>query len=111
MRKILIGVEVVNILVGEVDFLIYFMVVLVCFLYFYVMFDLIEVLVFIKFVFIMFGFMGNQSKYYEIGRVIVIFFFDEVNKFLVYLCMNLYVCFLGIMYYVFKLFNCFILYF
>lgn len=59
MKKILFGVEVVNIFVGEVDFLNYFVVIFVRLLYFIILRDLIEVFVLIKFVFILLGFMGN----------------------------------------------------
>lgn len=59
MKKISFGVEVVNIFVGEVDFLNYFVVIFVRLLYFIILRDLIEVFVLIKFVFILLGFMGN----------------------------------------------------
>lgn len=111
MRKIPIGAEAANILVGEVDFLSYPMVALVRLLHSYVMPDLTEVPVPTKFVFIMLGPMGNQSKYHEIGRAIATLLSDEVNKLLVYPCMNLHVCFSGTMHHVLKLFNCFTLYF
>ncbi|XP_052721833.1 sodium bicarbonate cotransporter 3-like isoform X2 [Crassostrea angulata] len=78
MRKIPIGAEAANILVGEVDFLSYPMVALVRLLHSYVMPDLTEVPVPTKFVFIMLGPMGNQSKYHEIGRAIATLLSDEV---------------------------------
>lgn len=80
MKKIPIGAEAANILVGEVDFLSYPMVALVRLLHSFVMPDLTEVPVPTKFVFIMLGPMGNQSKYHEIGRAIATLLSDEVNK-------------------------------
>ena len=79
MKKIPIGAEAANILVGEVDFLTYPMVALVRLLHSFVMPDLTEVPVPTKFVFILLGPTGNQSKYHEIGRAIAVLLSDEVN--------------------------------
>ena len=79
MKKIPIGAEAANILVGEVDFLTYPMVALVRLLHSFIMPDLTEVPVPTKFVFILLGPMGNQSKYHEIGRAIAVLLSDEVN--------------------------------
>ncbi|XP_061165434.1 sodium bicarbonate cotransporter 3-like [Saccostrea echinata] len=78
MKKIPPGAEAANILVGEVDFLTYPIVAFVRLLHPFFMPDLTEVPVPTKFVFIMLGPMGNQSKYHEIGRAIATLMSDEV---------------------------------
>ncbi|XP_022327010.2 electroneutral sodium bicarbonate exchanger 1-like isoform X1 [Crassostrea virginica] len=78
MKKIPPGAEAANILVGEVDFLNHPVVGFVRLLHPIILRDLTEVPVPTKFVFILLGPMGNQSKYHEIGRSIATLMSDEV---------------------------------
>lgn len=79
MKKIPPGAEAANILVGEVDFLNHPVVTFVRLLHPIILRDLTEVPVPTKFVFILLGPMGNQSKYLEIGRSIATLMSDEVR--------------------------------
>lgn len=79
MKKIPPGAEAANILVGEVDFLNHPVVTFVRLLHPIILRDLTEVPVPTKFVFILLGPMGNQSKYHEIGRSIATLMSDEVR--------------------------------
>lgn len=79
MKKIPPGAEAANILVGEVDFLNHPVVGFVRLLHPIILRDLTEVPVPTKFVFILLGPMGNQSKYHEIGRSIATLMSDEVR--------------------------------
>ncbi|XP_062584941.1 sodium bicarbonate cotransporter 3-like isoform X1 [Saccostrea cucullata] len=78
MKKIPPGAEAANILVGEVEFLNHPVVAFVRLLHSIILRDLTEVPVPTKFVFILLGPMGGQSKYHEIGRSIATLMSDEV---------------------------------
>nr|BAU71498.1 putative sodium-driven chloride bicarbonate exchanger [Phreagena okutanii] len=78
MKKIPPGSEAANILCGEVDFLNHMIVAFIRLKSSSVMADLTEVPVPTKFMFILLGPPGNQSRYHEIGRSIATIMTDEV---------------------------------
>ncbi|XP_052813813.1 sodium bicarbonate cotransporter 3-like isoform X3 [Mya arenaria] len=78
MKKIPPGSDAANILVGEVDFLNHMIVGFIRLKNSSVMGDLTEVPVPTKFMFILLGPTGNQSRYHEIGRSIATLMTDEV---------------------------------
>lgn len=84
MRKIFMGVEVFNVLVGEVDFLERFIIVFVRLVFVVFFIGLIEVFVLIRFLFLLLGLVGKVLQYYEIGRLIVILMIDEIFYDVVY---------------------------
>lgn len=96
MKKLLCDVEVFNVFVGEVDFLDIFFIVFVRLQQVVMLGVLIEVFVFIRFLFIFLGFKGKVKFYYEIGRVIVILMFDEVFYDIVYKVKDRYDLIVGI---------------
>lgn len=85
MKKIPPGSDAANILVGEVDFLNHMVVVFIRLKTSAVMGDLTEVPVPTKFMFVLLGPVGNQSRYHEIGRSIATLMTDEVRKLLHFL--------------------------
>ncbi|KAL5005938.1 hypothetical protein ScPMuIL_017096 [Solemya velum] len=78
MKKLPQGSEAANILVGEVDFLTHTIVSFIRLSKATMMGDLTEVPVPTKFIFVLLGPMGNQSKFHEIGRSIATLMSDEV---------------------------------
>lgn len=79
MKKIPPGSDAANILVGEVDFLNHMVVAFIRLKTSAILGDLTEVPVPSKFIFILLGPQGNQSKYHEIGRSIATLMTDEVR--------------------------------
>ena len=81
MRKIPVGAEASNVLVGEVDFLEYQFTAFIRLAKSVVLGDFTEVPVPTRFIFVLLGPTGNISKYHEIGRSISTIMSDEVSKF------------------------------
>ena len=81
MRKIPIGAEAFNILLGEVDYLSHRFTAFVRLSKSLVLDDFTEVPVPTKFLFILLGPKGNMDKYREIGRSISTWMSDEVKLF------------------------------
>lgn len=80
MRKIPLGAEASNVLVGEVDFLDHQFTAFVRLSKAVVLGDFTEVPVPTRFLFIILGPKGNISKYHEIGRSISTLMSDEVSE-------------------------------
>lgn len=78
MKKIFDGLEVVNILVGEMDCLKYQIIVFVRLIEVWFIGDLMEVFLLIKFIFFFFGFFGSYNKNVEMGCFMFIMMVDEV---------------------------------
>ena len=78
MRKIPIGAEASNVLVGEVDFLDYQFSALLRLNKSVILSNFTEVPVPTRFLFIILGPKGNISKYHEIGRSVATLMSDEV---------------------------------
>ncbi|XP_053386313.1 electrogenic sodium bicarbonate cotransporter 1-like isoform X3 [Mercenaria mercenaria] len=78
MKKIPPGSEAANVLCGEVDFLNHMVSAFIRLKTSSVMGDLTEVPVPTKFMFLLLGPVGNQSRYHEIGRSIATLMTDEV---------------------------------
>jgi hypothetical protein len=78
MRKIPLGAEASNVLVGEVDFLNYQFSTFVRLSKPVLLGDFTEVPVPTRFIFIILGPKGNITKYHEIGRSISTLMSDEV---------------------------------
>ncbi|KAH3708278.1 hypothetical protein DPMN_067725 [Dreissena polymorpha] len=78
MKKIPPGSEAANILVGEVDFLTHMITAFIRLKTSNTICDLTEVPVLTKFVFVLLGPTGNQSRYHEICRSIATLMTDEV---------------------------------
>ena len=79
MKKIPVGAQASNILVGEVDFLKQPIIAFVRLAKAILLSDLTEVPVPSRFIFVMLGPQGHQSRYHEIGRSIATLMSDEVN--------------------------------
>ena len=79
MRKIPIGAEASNVLVGEVEFLDYQFSALIRLKQSVILSNFTEVPVPTRFLFIILGPKGNISKYHEIGRSVATLMSDEVN--------------------------------
>lgn len=79
MRKIPIGAEASNVLVGEVEFLETQFTALIRLSKSVVLGDFTEVPVPTRFLFIILGPKGNINKYHEIGRSISTLMSDEVK--------------------------------
>ena len=79
MKKVPVGAEASNVLVGEVDFLDYQFSAFVRLAKSVVLGDFTEVPVPTRFLFILLGPTGNISKYHEIGRSISTLMSDEVT--------------------------------
>ena len=79
MKKIPVGAEAANVLVGEVDFLNHQIVSFIRLKSSVGFGNLTEVPVPTKFVFVMLGPVGGQSRYHEIGRSIATLLTDEVS--------------------------------
>ena len=80
MRKIPIGAEASNVLVGEVEFLETQFTALVRLSKSVILGDFTEVPVPTRFLFIILGPKGNINKYHEIGRSISTLMSDEVKQ-------------------------------
>jgi len=78
LKKIPQGAEASNVLVGEVDFLNHPIIAFVRLAKAQMLGDLTEVPVPTRFIFILLGPIGNQSRYHEIGRSIATLMSDEV---------------------------------
>ena len=78
MRKIPLGAEASNVLVGEVDFLDHQFTAFIRLQKAVVLGDFTEVPVPTRFLFIILGPKGNLTKYHEIGRSISTIMSDEV---------------------------------
>lgn len=78
MRKIPLGAEASNVLVGEVDFLDYQFTAFVRLSKAVILGDFTEVPVPTRFLFIILGPKGNLQRYHEIGRSIATIMSDEV---------------------------------
>ena len=78
MKKIPPGSEAANVLCGEVDFLNHMVSAFIRLKSSSVMGDLTEVPVPTKFLFLLLGPVGHQSRYHEIGRSIATLMTDEV---------------------------------
>jgi hypothetical protein len=84
MRKIPIGAEASNVLVGEVEFLETQFTALVRLSKSVILGDFTEVPVPTRFLFIILGPKGNINKYHEIGRSISTLMSDEVKQLFFY---------------------------
>jgi hypothetical protein len=80
MRKIPIGAEASNVLVGEVEFLDYQFSALIRLSKSVILSNFTEVPVPTRFLFIILGPKGNITKYHEIGRSVATLMSDEVFK-------------------------------
>ena len=79
MKKIPVGAEAANILVGEVDFLNHQIVALARLKAAVGFGHVTEVPVSTKFVFVLLGPPGSHGRYHEIGRSVATLLADEVN--------------------------------
>ena len=79
LKKIPLGAEASNILVGEVDFLSHPIIAFLRLNKAIMLGDLTEVPVPTRFIFILLGPKGQQQRYHEIGRSIATLMSDEVS--------------------------------
>lgn len=79
LKKLPVGVEASNVLVGEVDFLNHHICAFIRLKSATVLGDLTEVPVPTRFIFLLLGPRGNGATYREIGRAIATLMADEVS--------------------------------